>query len=107
MGDGERFSTSGLCHSFYVDRVERPARGGPYAVMLLTLAQERPDDALLADARRLVADDPDLAARVLTDLVVIAGGAMDRVAEHGGPSRGEQLRALGLTLLEVEGDKQD
>ncbi len=41
-------------------------------MMLLTLARERPDAALLAEMRRLVADDPDLAARVLTDLVVIA-----------------------------------
>lgn len=87
--------------------MDQSARGGPYAVMLLTLAPERSDAVRLADARRLVADAPDLAARVLTDLVVIAGGAFDRVAEHGGPSRGELLQELGLTLLEVEGDGLD
>jgi len=41
-------------------------------------------------------DDPDLAARVLTDLVVIAGGASDCVAEHGGPPRAELLQEVGL-----------
>ncbi len=64
--------------------------------MLLTLAQERPDAVLLTEMRRLVTDDPDLAARVLTDLVVIAGGASDCVAEHGGPPRAELLQEVGL-----------
>jgi len=75
--------------------------------MLLTLAQDRTDAVMLAEMRRLVIDDPDLAARVLTDRVVMAGGAMDRVAEHGGPSCAELLQELGLVLLEVEGEGAD
>ncbi len=72
--------------------------------MLLTLAGERSDNVLLAEMRRLVAADPDLAARVLTDLVIIGSAMLNRVHEGGGPTRDELLQECGLGLVEAEHD---